>query len=468
MTVGIYIRVSTLEQAKEGYSIAAQKERLTAYCVAQDWSDYKFYVDEGASAKDTNRPELKKLFEDIKKGKIHMILVYRLDRFTRKVVDLHEMLAEMDKYNCTFKSATEPYDTTTAMGRMFITIVAALAQWETENLSERIKMALEEKVAGGERVGNIPYCFDLGEDEKLIQNEKVPVVLDMIEKLKQGMSANRISEYLDKTNNDRRWSPNGVLRILRNPALYGATQWNDAVYENTHEGIITKEEFMKIQQILEDRSLHHRREVKSIYLFQGVITCFQCGSTLSPNRYIRRRKDGTEYQGLTYRCQSCVVHKRKSISIGEYRFVDALKEYMKNVEIKNIEPIEIDDEEQKLTNQLIQIERKREKYQKGWAADLISDDEFTKLMNETRDIYNDLKEKLEKNKAPTLMDTEVLREIVFTFNQNFNLLTHEEKQKFISQFIRSIDFKLIPQPPKEPRKSLRGKDLVVITDVEFY
>ena len=103
MTVAIYIRVSTVEQATEGYSIAAQKERLLSYCKAQGWDNYKFYIDEGISAKDTNRPELKRLFEDMRNGRINMILVYRLDRFTRRVVDFHRMLEEMNKYNCTFK-----------------------------------------------------------------------------------------------------------------------------------------------------------------------------------------------------------------------------------------------------------------------------------------------------------------------------------------------------------------------------
>lgn len=468
MTVGVYIRVSTLEQAKEGYSIAAQKERLTAYCAAQGWDDYKFYVDEGVSAKDTNRPQLKMLLDHVKKETISMILVYRLDRFTRSVRDLYNLLDTLEKHKCSFKSATELYDTSNAMGRMFIGLVALLAQWETENLSERVKMALEKKVSGGERVGNIPYGFDLDEDEKLVKNEKSSNVLDMIEKVKQGMSANQLSDYLNTTNSDRQWRPNSVLRILRNPALYGATRWNDEIYENTHDGIITKKEFVKLQQILEDRSLHHRREVKSIYLFQGVISCYQCGSILSPNRYIRQRKDGSQYQGLTYRCQACVRNKRKSVSVGEYRFLDALKSYMKNVKIQHIEPLPIEDEKKIIFDQINQVERKREKYQKGWAADLISDEEFTKLMNETRAVYDELKNKIEQFETPVIIDTKSLQNIVLTFNQNFTYLTQKEKQMFISQFIRKIEFKLTPQPPIRPDKSSKGKDLVEITSIEFY
>lgn len=97
MTVGIYIRVSTEEQANEGYSISAQRERLKAFCMAQNWSEHKFYVDEGISGRDTNRPQLKKLLKDIKNGLINVLLVYRLDRLTRSVRDLHKILDELEK-----------------------------------------------------------------------------------------------------------------------------------------------------------------------------------------------------------------------------------------------------------------------------------------------------------------------------------------------------------------------------------
>ncbi|MGW6382298.1 recombinase family protein [Peribacillus butanolivorans] len=469
MTVGIYIRVSTLEQANEGYSIAAQRERLKAYCMAQGWDDFKFYVDEGVSAKDTNRPQLSQLLNHIKNGSISMILVYRLDRFTRSVSDLYNLLQTLDKHDCTFKSATEIYDTSTAMGRMFIGLVALLAQWETENLSERIKMALEKKVADGERVGNIPFGFDLSEDEKLVKNNKSAIVLDMIKKVESGMSANQIATFLNKTNNDRaRWHTQGVLRILKNPALYGATRWNDQIHENTHEGIISKTKYLKLQQILSDRAKHHRREVENTYLFQGVLICPECGNPLSVNRYIRKKKDGTESQGAVYRCQLCWKEHGKMDTIGEYRFEDALKDYLKNFEIKHLEPVKDESDVSLNHEQLLHIEKKREKYQRAWASDLMSDDEFKKLMNETRNVYEELKAKVEESPTPIVVDLNELKNIVNSFNTNFFSLTQEEKRIFISNFIRKIEFKIIPQQPKRPDKSKKGKALIVITNVNFH
>jgi site-specific DNA recombinase len=469
MTVGLYIRVSTQEQAQEGYSISAQKERLMAYCAVQGWTDFKFYIEEGVSAKDTNRPQLQQLMNDVKKGKINMILVYRLDRFTRSVRDLYNLLETLDKYKCAFKSATELYDTSNAMGRMFIGLVALLAQWETENLSERVKMALKEKVANdGERVGNIPYGFDLNEQEKLVANEKASVVLTMIEKYKSGMSAHRIAKYLNKTNSDRVWHPQGVIRVLNNPALYGATRWKDEVYENTHKGIISKTEFMKLQEMMSDRSIHKNREVENIYLFQGVLSCPRCDMPLSVNRYFRKLKDGTDYQAALYKCQNCYKAGHGMLSIGENRIIEALYKYMRTVTFTDVEPIEEPDNEKEiLTKQLQQIEKKREKYQRAWANDFMTDEEFEKRMEETRETYEELKTKMEQIKTPVPVDTEVLKEIVFTFNETFQFLTNEEKKMFVSQFIRRIDFKLIPKPPTKAIYK-KGKDEIVITDVKFY
>ncbi|WP_313490544.1 recombinase family protein [Exiguobacterium sp.] len=144
--VSLYIPVSTEEQAAEGYSISWQRERLKAFCVVQNWETIKFYVDEGISGRSTERPALMKMMKDMENGLIDVLLVYRLDRLTRSVRDLHNILDFLEKHNCQFRSATEIYDTSTAMGRMFITIVAAIAEWESANLGERERLGQIEKV----------------------------------------------------------------------------------------------------------------------------------------------------------------------------------------------------------------------------------------------------------------------------------------------------------------------------------
>lgn len=472
MTVGIYIRVSTEEQAKEGYSIPAQKERLTSYCKAMGWNDYKLYIDEGVTAKDMKRPKLQLLLDDVKKRRISLILVYRLDRFTRRVKDLHKMLEMLEANGCAFKSATETYDTSTAMGKLFITIVAALAEWETDNLSERVKMALENKVSGGERVGNIPFGYDLGEGNKLVKNEEgKKYMLDMVEKYETGWSLNRIANYLNLVNGSRNWTANTVLRIFSNPALYGATRWVDKVYENTHEGYITKERWEKLQLIMEDRGLHFRKEVKSTYLFQGLLCCPNCGSVMAVNRFLRKRKNGELYQSAIYKCKLCYKKGVKIYQPGEKRVEEAFIEYMKGIKFENLElPKKEKSEVEKIKEQLAKIEKQREKYQRGWAADLISDEEFEERMTETRKLYEELSVKLEEKSGYDTINPEALKKIVFTFRQTYSYLTQEEKKNFIQQFIRRIELDFIPQPPLRPDKAKtgKGKPKVVITHIDFY
>ena len=201
MKTGIYIRVSTDEQAKEGYSIPAQRNRLEAFCVSQGWDIIGFYVDEGISAKDTNRPELQRMLKHIENGIIECVLVYRLDRLTRSVRDLYELLDVFEKHDCKFKSATEVYDTTTPMGRLFITIVAALAQWERENLGERVRMGMQEKAEEGKWVVNTPpYGYDIDkENDALVINENEAVIIRKIFNMYlSGMGTHKIAYILSQ------------------------------------------------------------------------------------------------------------------------------------------------------------------------------------------------------------------------------------------------------------------------------
>ncbi len=135
MKVGLYARVSTDEQAKEGYSINAQCKKLQQYAELNDWTGV-LYVDDGYSAKDLNRPQAMRLFKDIEEKKIDTVVVYKLDRLTRNVKNLYELMDLFDKSNCKLISLTESLDTSSASGRFFITMLGAMAQWERETISE--------------------------------------------------------------------------------------------------------------------------------------------------------------------------------------------------------------------------------------------------------------------------------------------------------------------------------------------
>lgn len=155
---GIYIRVSTEDQAKGGYSLGEQLEKLKDLCKFRDYNIFEVYEDAGISAKDTNRPAFKRLLEDVKKHNVHVIIAYKLDRLTRSVRDLENLIIEIEKHGCALECAMDDINTTTANGRFFVRMLTVLSQLEIERVSERTKFGM----AGAIKDGHIPVSKTLG------------------------------------------------------------------------------------------------------------------------------------------------------------------------------------------------------------------------------------------------------------------------------------------------------------------
>ena len=146
----VYIRVSTDAQREEGYSIEAQKEMLTAYCVSKGIQNYEYYIDGGFSGSNISRPALERLISDIKKKKISCVLVYKLDRLSRSQKDTLYLIEDVFNPNgVDFISLNENMDTSTPIGRLMLGILSAFAQLERENIKERTKMGMKERIKSG-------------------------------------------------------------------------------------------------------------------------------------------------------------------------------------------------------------------------------------------------------------------------------------------------------------------------------
>ena len=157
-----YIRVSTEEQASEGLSLCSQECRIKAYAKSQGWQLCEIFLEEGHSGKSTNRPELKRLITEVKSDNLDVVLVYKVDRLTRRQKDLWFLLEDVfEAHQTGFKSVIEPFDTTSAQGKAFLGMLAVFAQLERDTISERTKDTLENKRSKGEWVGRIPFGFRL-------------------------------------------------------------------------------------------------------------------------------------------------------------------------------------------------------------------------------------------------------------------------------------------------------------------
>jgi len=188
-----YIRVSTEEQAKEGISLDNQGAKIKAYCDSQDWELVKIFSDEGFSGKDIKREGLKELVSFLEADRVDVVVVYKTDRLTRKQRHLYQLLEDIfEKKGIGFKSVTEPFDTTTAMGKGFLGMLGVFAQLEGDLISERTREALAYKIKQGEYLGSPPLGFEALEKELKKNNDELEVVEEIF-KLKKGRGKNRLS-----------------------------------------------------------------------------------------------------------------------------------------------------------------------------------------------------------------------------------------------------------------------------------
>lgn len=436
MRVAIYPRVSTDMQAEEGYSLDGQISRCKAYCVSQGWEVVDIYFEDGESAKDLNRPELQRLLSDAEKGLFDVVLVYKLDRLTRSVRDLHSLLDTFEKYGIKFRSATEIYDTTTAMGKLFITIVAALAEWERGNLAERVRFGMETLVRDGKwHGGPVPYGLSWNEDTytmSIVQDE-YKVMRELRRLYMSGHGFGATAKALNLMGYDRRgypWSAQSVWYVLDNPIYagklrYGERKQNgkyatrkkeervDVIWaDNGFPVIFTWEEYQEHTDRMRKRQFYGHSK-KREYWFSGVIRCSRCGSTMIGRPYRNKRVDGSVPQGIVnYICSSRSQQKGCDMPLLRQSVAkDLIMEH-----IRKITPLAADElaaaaeqientvsnhetELEQLRKELKMIADRRKKWQYLFAENLMSESDFRERKREEDDKESFLLGQIEAFKA---------------------------------------------------------------------
>jgi site-specific DNA recombinase len=237
--VGIYVRVSTEEQAKEGISIDAQIDRCKAFCKARGWKVFKIYTDAGYSAGSMNRPALNDMVKDVENKKINILLVYKIDRFSRKLKDLISVLEDLKSKEINFTSVTEQIDTTTAMGEAFFQIIGVFAQLERGMVKERVEMAFDKKINSGEALNRAPMGY-------VYRNGKLVTIEEEVEKVKEifsmWVSGVHYKEIVNKFN-----IPKSTLyELIKNPTYIGKVKYRGKLFKGSHKGIIDEDTFKKI------------------------------------------------------------------------------------------------------------------------------------------------------------------------------------------------------------------------------
>ena len=327
---GLYMRVSTEDQAREGFSLPEQKERLEAYCKFKGFVIKDYYTDAGISAKTGNyRPEFERLKEDIKSKKINTIIALKQDRITRSIFDWEELMRFLEENDAYLDCVNDDINTTNANGKMVSRILMSVSQQEIERTSERTKVGL----AGAIKQGHIPHQAPLGykhENKKLVIDHLTKdVVIRIFELYHKGMSYQKISTLFNKEQvlGKINWRDSSIVAILENEIykgdfVHGKRTKHPTYYENVVEPIVSKEMWEECQVQKKKNSKSYQRTLT--YLFLQKLRCPKCNRILGGKA--TQKKNGNIY--YYYYCHNCKINFKESL-VEEYfnDFVNELVEY---------------------------------------------------------------------------------------------------------------------------------------------
>jgi len=256
--VAIYTRVSTEDQAKEGFSLDAQLDKLRSYCKARDWVIGGEYIDDGHSGRNIKRPAYIRMMDEMDKW--DALLVIKMDRIHRNSKNFMLMMEHLKKEEKEFVSMTESLDTSTAMGRFVMDIIQRIAQLESEQIGERVYVGMEQKARtnGGVLGFNIPYGYDYVDGKLLVNEDEAKQVKNIFQMYLNGLSMKKIADILNSksipTKQNKIWGSQTVSMILKNPLYCGFLHWEDYLNPGDHDPIVDRDTFNEIQGLRQKRN----------------------------------------------------------------------------------------------------------------------------------------------------------------------------------------------------------------------
>jgi site-specific DNA recombinase len=228
----LYIRVSTDKQATEGFSLAAQREKLNAYCIANGWTadDAHTYVDAGISGKSTERPEYQKMLAAVAAGDVRRIVAVKLDRLSRNTRDFLGLLDYCDAHACGIVSIAESFDTSTPVGRAVVTVLMAFAELERSQIADRMQSGRDQKAREGERNGApVPYGYRLEGGQWAAVEHQAATVKRIFEAFNTGASLRGVAAELNAGSvpapKGAAWYPAQIRYVLDNGLYAGVVQY---------------------------------------------------------------------------------------------------------------------------------------------------------------------------------------------------------------------------------------------------
>lgn len=417
LKTAVYIRVSTEDQAHKGHSLDEQLDRIKENCKYNHYNIAKVFREDGKSAKDMKgRPEFLKMIKGVIDGKYNNIVIYKLDRLTRSIRDLEEILTLCEEHNCNLVSVTEDINTSTAFGKFFIRLVILLAQLEVEQTRERTIMGLVGTVKQGIPIGRIPLGYKRDEtnpDPKLkkraiINEEEAKTVRKIFDWYLKGYSFYYIAQMLiEEGNTQMQWKDWAIQKIITNRLYCGDIEHRKSlkdkdtiIYENVVPPIISREVFNDCQSMIEKNK--HSFGGSLDYMFGKTLYCNKCGSLLGVSP---AKNKGIKY----YVCRQC------GYNLNEHKIEKEVMEKLGDITQFNLAVT--------------------------YNAILVENEKLTQILDNINLSAPDERLKTRKNELRDMLDDIVIYQMEHkdnTKNKLWQDLNYEEKRNLISSIIDKI------------------------------
>lgn len=292
--IGCYCRVSTLEQATEGYSLDAQKAKIEKYAEFVGRKIFNYYIDDGYTGSNIHRPALQQMLQDIKIGRISTVVIYKLDRLSRSARDILNLVDLFQSYNVGLYSLSENIDLSSSFGRAVLTVAAAFAELDRESVIERLVMGKDQRLRSGYILCLNPAPFGYKHNPQTkgyeIVEKEAEIVRDIFDKYIQGYSFRKLNDYCAEKYKHPYFSNSMSCKPIIHRFMYtGFFDYKGEIIKGKNfDSIIPLETFYKAQDALKAHRSEPKRDT-SPYLLTGLVYCAKCG-----NRYVGTCKKYTQ------------------------------------------------------------------------------------------------------------------------------------------------------------------------------
>lgn len=467
---GLYMRVSTEDQAREGFSLPEQKERLEAFCKFKGYEIIDYYQDAGISAKTGNyRPEFERLKADMESKKINTIVSLKLDRITRSVYDWEDLITFLDKNNAYIDCVNDDINTTTANGKMVARLLMSVSQNEIERTSERTKVGLAGAIKSGHIPGKAPLGYKHENKKLVIDYSTKDIAFRIFDLYYNSYSYQKISNLFneEKVLGKDNWRDSTIVGILENEIykgdyVHGKNTKHPTYYTDVVEPIVSKEMWEDCQVQKKKNSRSYQRTLTYLYLQK--LKCPKCNRILGGKA--TTKKNGKAY--FYYYCHDCKIEFKENI-INDYfnQFISELVEYDSVVNQFFLPMIKqkFDEPKEQLEKEIKEQKAKLERIKKAYVNGVFELEEYNEEKKIVEKVLADLESELNATDCAeelkfTPKDILLKRDIDFINKLKLNK-EYQERTKTWKDYTREEQSELIMKYVDDIELALVGREIVV-------